>query len=313
MEDDGHAIGYKVLARGTPVRSSDGVQIGTVRRVQDNAREHIFDGIVIDTPGGRRFVDAPEVARIFERAVVLTITAEEAKELPEQGSALSARDAQRGHGAAREAARPLDARPLGPALSMAWIEPVTLTGAHVVLEPAADRHVADLLAAAQDDQVWAWLPWPRPETEADVAAMLAGRAARRAPVRAGRGGDRPRGRHHDLPRRRRAPPDARDRRHLARSPWWRTAINTEAKLLFLGHAFETLGANRVAIKTDIRNERSQAAIARLGAVREGVLRHQYVRRDGTLRDTVMYSVIPEEWPAVRAHLRARLASTPEPA
>ena len=89
--DDGHAIGYKVLARGTPVRTSDGVQIGTVRRVQDNAREHIFDGIVIDTPDGRRFVDAPEVARIFERAVVLTITAEEAKELPAQDGALSNR------------------------------------------------------------------------------------------------------------------------------------------------------------------------------------------------------------------------------
>ncbi len=91
MDDDGHAIGYKVLARGTPVRSSDGVQVGTVRRVQDNAREHIFDGIVIDTPDGRRFVDAPEVARIFERAVILTITAAEAEQLPEQGSALAAR------------------------------------------------------------------------------------------------------------------------------------------------------------------------------------------------------------------------------
>jgi Mrp family chromosome partitioning ATPase len=91
VEDHGHAIGYKVLKRGTPVRSSDGVQVGTVRRVQDNAREHIFDGIVIDTPGGRRFVDAPEVARILERAVVLTITAAEAKELPEQGSAMAER------------------------------------------------------------------------------------------------------------------------------------------------------------------------------------------------------------------------------
>jgi len=90
-------------------------------------------------------------------------------------------------------------------------------------------------------------------------------------------------------------------------PWWRTAINSEAKLLFLGHAFETLGANRVAIKTDIRNERSQAAIARLGAVREGVLRHQYIRRDGSLRDTVMYSIVPEEWPALKARLQARLA------
>ena len=104
MEDDyGHAIGYKVLRRGTPVRTSDGVQIGTVRRVQDNAREHIFDGIVIDTPGGRRFVDAPEVSRIFERAVVLSITAEEAKELPEQGSALSAR--MRNAGTVRRARR----------------------------------------------------------------------------------------------------------------------------------------------------------------------------------------------------------------
>ena len=91
MDDDGHAIGYKVLRRGTPVRSADGVQIGTVRRVLDNAREHIFDGIVVDTPDGRRFVDAPEVARIFERAVVLTISAEEARELPEQPSPLAAR------------------------------------------------------------------------------------------------------------------------------------------------------------------------------------------------------------------------------
>jgi hypothetical protein len=91
MDDHGHAIGYKVLARGTPVRSSDGVQVGTVRRVQENTREHIFDGIVIDTPGGRRFVDAPEIARIFERAVLLTITAEEARALPEQGSAVAER------------------------------------------------------------------------------------------------------------------------------------------------------------------------------------------------------------------------------
>ena len=87
MTDDGHAIGYQVPRRGTPVRSADGVEIGTVRRVQDNAREHIFDGIVIDTRDGTRFVDAPEVARIFERAVLLTITAEQALGLPVQGSA----------------------------------------------------------------------------------------------------------------------------------------------------------------------------------------------------------------------------------
>ena len=90
-EDDGHAISYKVLRRGTPVRSSDGVQIGTVRRAHEAARENIFDGIVIDTPRGKRFVDAPEVARIAERAVTLTIDAAEAASLPEAESALARR------------------------------------------------------------------------------------------------------------------------------------------------------------------------------------------------------------------------------
>jgi hypothetical protein len=84
MEDDGPQIGYKVLARGVAVHAADGPRVGTVRRVQDNAREHIFDGIVIDTPAGRRFVDAPEVARITERRVTLTITAAEAADLPEE-------------------------------------------------------------------------------------------------------------------------------------------------------------------------------------------------------------------------------------
>jgi len=101
--DDGHAIGYKILARGTVVRSSDGVEVGTVRRVLDNAREHIFDGIVIDTPRGRRFVDAPEVAKIFERAVHLTLTAEEAAALPEQPSAMA--DRMRNAGTVRRARR----------------------------------------------------------------------------------------------------------------------------------------------------------------------------------------------------------------
>jgi hypothetical protein len=81
-DDDGIAISYQVLARGTAVRSADGVQVGTVRRVLENAREHIFDGIDIDTPDGRRFVDAPEVAHIAERAVTLTIPAAAVPELP---------------------------------------------------------------------------------------------------------------------------------------------------------------------------------------------------------------------------------------
>jgi hypothetical protein len=83
VDDDGHQIGYQALPRGVPVHTADGVQLGTVHRVLDNAREHIFDGIIVSTPDGRRFVDAPEVARIAERRVTLTIDAEEAKALPE--------------------------------------------------------------------------------------------------------------------------------------------------------------------------------------------------------------------------------------
>jgi hypothetical protein len=80
--DEGSPIAYTALQRGVAVHAADGTRIGTVHRVQDNAREHIFDGIVVETPGGRRFVDAPEVARITERRVTLTISAEEVAALP---------------------------------------------------------------------------------------------------------------------------------------------------------------------------------------------------------------------------------------
>src|ERR671920_1978760 len=82
MSDDEHQIGYKVLPRGTPVLTSDGQELGTVSKVLDNAREHIFDGIVVSTRDGRRFVDAPEVVRITEKRVTLSIDSEEAKALP---------------------------------------------------------------------------------------------------------------------------------------------------------------------------------------------------------------------------------------
>jgi hypothetical protein len=79
--DDGHSISYKALRRGTLVRSSDDVEVGKVRRVLDNARENIFDGLVVETKQGMRFVDAPEVEHIAERAVTLNITAEEVAQL----------------------------------------------------------------------------------------------------------------------------------------------------------------------------------------------------------------------------------------
>jgi hypothetical protein len=92
-EGDDHQIGYQALPRGVPVLSSDGVRLGVVHRVQDNAREHIFDGIVIKTDKGRRFVDAPEVARITLRQVTLSIDAAEAASLPGHRGMLGAVEA----------------------------------------------------------------------------------------------------------------------------------------------------------------------------------------------------------------------------
>jgi RimJ/RimL family protein N-acetyltransferase len=89
--------------------------------------------------------------------------------------------------------------------------------------------------------------------------------------------------------------------------WWRTGHNTESKLLMLTHAFDALGAARVVWHTDIHNERSQAAIARLGALREGELRKHRLRRDGSWRTTVQFSMTDDDWPAARARLTERLA------
>jgi hypothetical protein len=89
-DDDEHAISYLALPRGVPVLSSDGVEVGTVHRALDNTREHIFDGIVFKTADGRRFVDAPEVASITNRRVILTIDAAEAANLPPDRGTLGA-------------------------------------------------------------------------------------------------------------------------------------------------------------------------------------------------------------------------------
>jgi RimJ/RimL family protein N-acetyltransferase len=89
-------------------------------------------------------------------------------------------------------------------------------------------------------------------------------------------------------------------------PWWGTAVNPEAKLLLLGHCFDDCGYGRVKIQTDALNTRSQAAIAKLGAQREGLLRRHMRREDGTFRDTVVFSILADEWPAIRSELRSRL-------
>src|SRR4029453_5580186 len=94
--------------------------------------------------------------------------------------------------------------------------------------------------------------------------------------------------------------------------WWRSAVNTESKLLLLERAFDVLGAERVFWHTDIRNERSQRAIARRGAAREGLIRRHRKRPDGTWRDSVMFAMTADEWPAAAARLRKRPAD-PGPA
>ncbi len=92
--------------------------------------------------------------------------------------------------------------------------------------------------------------------------------------------------------------------------WHRTHVNTACKLLLLSHAFDTLGCGVVGLRTDVLNLRSQRAIEALGAQRDGVLRHFQPRRDGSARDTVMYSILRSEWPGVRARLRARMDRPP---
>jgi RimJ/RimL family protein N-acetyltransferase len=89
---------------------------------------------------------------------------------------------------------------------------------------------------------------------------------------------------------------------------WTTAVNPECKLLLLSHAFGTLGLNRVSFVTDVRNERSQAAIAKLGALREGILRSHMITRNGRIRDSVLFAITANEWPKVKEGLERRLAA-----
>jgi RimJ/RimL family protein N-acetyltransferase len=187
------------------------------------------------------------------------------------------------------------------------LSPVTLTGRHVRLEPLAEIHVATLVRHAADDEVWTHFggarmndaPAIRQRIESARQLLEQGAALTFAVVDLARGEAVGSTTYFDV--------SVPDRRLEIGSTWlgrvtWRTAINTEAKLLLLTHAFEVLGCLRVQLKTDIRNVRSQAAIERLGAVKEGVLRAHMLRRDGSQRDTVMYSIIAPEWPAAKARL-----------
>lgn len=190
--------------------------------------------------------------------------------------------------------------------------PVTLTGRHVTLVPLSMDHLGDLFAAGGgDDEVWRWQGGVAPRTEAELGATLAGLLA-----------DAERGTYLPFAVIHRASGkaigwttfmdvDAAHERLEIGWTWygrahWRSAVNTETKLLLMTHAFEELGMGRVQLKTDHLNLRSQAAIARLGAQREGVLRRHRRRPDGTWRDTAYFSLLAEEWPAAKSRLGARL-------
>lgn len=203
--------------------------------------------------------------------------------------------------------------------------PVVLEGRYVRLEPLAERHAADLFACGNDPEIWKYLPRAPLTSVEDTRSWIAqavklaeagsqvpftlvpkipGRAVT-PPAAAGRAGGS--SRYIDI---------RREDRGLeigwtwVGTPWQRTAVNTEAKLLLMRHAFETLGAIRVQLKTDLRNVRSQQAIERIGGQREGVWRQHVILWDGYIRDTVMFSITRAEWPGVRAKLEEKLAAHP---
>lgn len=193
------------------------------------------------------------------------------------------------------------------------MEPVNLSGELVAIEPLSAEHASGLLAAADTEEVFAWLPYPQPAdlkgARAWIADALADRDAdRRLPFAVLDASDRDvigSTSYWDF--------DAHNAHVEIGSTWlsrasWGTGCNAEAKLLLMTHAFKTLGLERVAFRTDIRNERSQRAIERLGAVKEGVHRHEMRRRDGSWRDSVHYSILRAEWPNAEARLRERIAA-----
>jgi RimJ/RimL family protein N-acetyltransferase len=191
------------------------------------------------------------------------------------------------------------------------IHPVTLEGHSIRLEPLAHEHHDGLAVAAADGNLWElWFTSvPKPEeTHTYIAAALAGQEAGHMLPWAVReltsGKIIGSTRYHDVVA-------EIDRVEIGYTwyakRWQRSHVNTTCKLLLLAHAFDTLGCNVVGLRTDNFNFASQRAIEALGAKKDGVIRHHWARRDGTVRDSVMYSILAGEWPDVKRHLQSRLA------
>jgi RimJ/RimL family protein N-acetyltransferase len=190
------------------------------------------------------------------------------------------------------------------------VVPVTLEGRDVRLEPLAKAHVAGLAQVGLDEELWRWIPVPV-RTAEEMAAYIEtalqeqdrGVSLPFAILEKATGRAIGSTRYGNI-----------DRTHHRVEIGWtwvardrqRTAVNTEAKYLLLRHAFETLGCLRVELKTDSLNERSRAAILRIGALEEGTFRNHMITASGRIRHTVYYSIIESEWPAVKARFESAL-------
>jgi len=192
------------------------------------------------------------------------------------------------------------------------VNPVLLEGLQVRLEPLARTHLEGLAAVGLDEELWRWIPTAvrtREEMAVYIETALSeqehGASLPFAIVEKATGRTIGSTRYGNI-----------DRTHhrmeigwtwVARE-WQRTAVNTEAKYLLLKHAFETLGCMRVELKTDSLNERSRAAILRIGAREEGLFRNHIITASGRIRHTLYFSIIDSEWPAVKARLETKLTS-----
>jgi len=189
-------------------------------------------------------------------------------------------------------------------------EPVTLEGGVVRLEPLVSEHHAELMEIALDPRIWeVGLSWVHDtDTLRDYIdqALVAQREGNSLPFlirERGSGGAVGSTRYGNIE-------TAHRRLEIGWTwvapAWQRTAVNTECKCLLLGHAFEDLGADRVEFKTDALNQASRAALLRIGAIEEGVLRHHLITSTGRVRDSVYFSILAEEWPGLKAELERKL-------
>jgi RimJ/RimL family protein N-acetyltransferase len=191
------------------------------------------------------------------------------------------------------------------------IHPIALMGRVVRLEPLSEAHVPDLTIAGADESIWRYMVYGGVGGKAQMREWVREILSRQA-----RGTDLPfavihLGSGRAIGSTRYLDIQPQHRGLEIGGTWYgvayqRSAVNTECKYLLLRHAFEVLGCLRVQLKTDLRNERSQRAIERIGAVREGVLRNHMILPDDHVRSSVYYSLLDLEWPAVKAKLEEKL-------